>query len=88
MCPENHKIVPQEEKKKVPPVFTKKENATIKQKIEILDWHHKYGKSQGKTAAHWNPTYPNLCLKQPLVSAWLKGKKKIREQYMDEQSRG
>ncbi|KAF5369186.1 hypothetical protein D9615_009952 [Tricholomella constricta] len=70
------------EKKKAAPVFTKKENATLKQKIEILDWHH------GKTAAHWNQIYPNLCLKQPTISAWLKDEPKYRQQYADTLARG
>jgi hypothetical protein len=28
-------------------------------------------KSQGKTAEHWNAIYPNLRLKQPIISTWL-----------------
>jgi len=35
------KPTPQGEKKQKTLVFTKKENATLKQCIEILDWHHK-----------------------------------------------
>ncbi|KIJ90741.1 hypothetical protein K443DRAFT_116166 [Laccaria amethystina LaAM-08-1] len=57
-----------------PPVFTKKENTTLEQRIQILDWHHKHGKSQSATAKHFNPLYPNLQLKQPLISSWLKHK--------------
>ncbi|KAG6842194.1 hypothetical protein C0991_000164 [Blastosporella zonata] len=78
-CPENHKIVPPGDKKKKPLVFTKKQNASVKQKIEILDWHHAQGPkfSQSKTVAYWDPIYPNLCIKQPLVSAWLKDEEKI-----------
>ncbi|KAG6875070.1 hypothetical protein C0993_010992 [Termitomyces sp. T159_Od127] len=34
---EPHKVVPQAQKKAAVPVFTKKENATLKQKIEIMD---------------------------------------------------
>ncbi|KAG6858779.1 hypothetical protein C0995_013989, partial [Termitomyces sp. Mi166 len=40
------KVVPQAQKKAPIPVLTQKENATLKQKIEILDWHHKQGKKQ------------------------------------------
>jgi hypothetical protein len=53
-------------------VFTRKENATLAQQIEILDWHHKHGKKQIATAQHFAPIYPNLKLKQPLISSWLK----------------
>ncbi|KAJ2919528.1 hypothetical protein MD484_g941, partial [Candolleomyces efflorescens] len=55
-----------------PPKFEKKENATIAQRIEILDWHHANRKNQSKTAAHWDPIYPNLLIKQPLISSWIK----------------
>ena len=64
-----------------PPVFTKKENATLAQRIEILDWHHKNGKNQTATAKHFDPIYPNLKLKQPLVSLWLKHEAGWRNQW-------
>jgi len=64
-----------------PPVFMRKENSTLKQRIEILDWHHKNGKNQSATAWHFAPKYPNLKLKQPLVSQWIKDEVKIREQW-------
>ena len=49
----------------------------LAQQIEILDWHHEsLEKNQTKTAAHWNKIYPNLCLKQPIISAWLKDEQK------------
>ncbi|KAK0477074.1 hypothetical protein IW261DRAFT_1421279 [Armillaria novae-zelandiae] len=65
---------PQEDKQPKAPVFIKKENATMKQKVEIMDWHPAQGPKfkQGKTAEHWNQIYPNLRLKQPTISAWLK----------------
>jgi hypothetical protein len=71
--PEECKVKPQGEKEKEAPVFTKKVNAQLKQRIEILDWHHVQGnkQSQGKTAEHWNAIYPNLHLKQPIISTWL-----------------
>src|SRR5882724_6227624 len=53
------------------PVFTKKENATLAQCIEILDWYHANGKNQTKMAKPFDPIYPNLRIKQPLVSAWV-----------------
>jgi hypothetical protein len=68
-------------KQKVSPVFTKKENATLTQQIKILDWHHKNGKSQAETAAHFVNIYPNLQIKQPLVSSWLKNEKKWRGEW-------
>ena len=62
----------------------------MKQWIEILDWHHRQGKGfkQGKTTKHWNKIYPNLCLKQLAVSAWLKDKERYRQQYAEELARG
>jgi hypothetical protein len=63
------------------PVFTKKENATLAQQIEILDWHHKNGKNQSATARHFGPLYPNLQIKQPLISSWLKDEAMWREQW-------
>jgi len=55
----------------------------MKQQIEILDWHHANGGNQTKTAKHFNPIYPNLVLKQPLLSKWLKEEPKWREQWED-----
>ena len=63
------------------PVFTHKENATIAQRIEILDWYHANGKNQSKTAKHFDPKYPNLRLKQPVISRWLTNESHWREQY-------
>ena len=51
-----------------PAVFTKKENATLVQRIEILDWFHANGKHQSKTARHFDTIYPNLKFKQPIIS--------------------
>ncbi|PBK95104.1 hypothetical protein ARMGADRAFT_904611, partial [Armillaria gallica] len=64
-----------------PPVFTKKEVATLKQCIKVLDWYHQNGKNQSKTAKHFAAIYPNLKIKQPLVSAWIKDEQKWREEY-------
>lgn len=66
-----------------PPSSTKKQNSTLQQRIEILDWHHKNGKNQSATARHFAPKYPNLKLKQPLVSQWVKEEAKIREQWKE-----
>jgi len=59
----------------------KKENATLAQRIEILNWHHKNGQNQMATAKHFDPIYPNLQIKQPLVSSWLKFEAEWREQW-------
>jgi len=61
------------------PVFTKKENATLEQRIEILDWYHKNGQNQSATARHFASHYPNLQIKQPLVSSWVKDEAKWRK---------
>ncbi|KAG6874542.1 hypothetical protein C0993_000430, partial [Termitomyces sp. T159_Od127] len=63
------------------PVFTKKEVATLKQRIEILDWYQANGKNQSKTAKHFAPIYPNLVIKQPLISSWVKEEAKWRERW-------
>ena len=68
-----------------PPVFTKKENATPQQRIEILDWHKENGRNQSKTARHFDSIYPNLKLKQPLISDWVKNEEKWRERWEGEQ---
>jgi len=62
--------------KEKPPVFTKKENATLAQHIEILDWFHANGENQSKTACNFDPVYPNLKLKQPIISEWVKDEQK------------
>ena len=88
--PEERKV-PSREKKKPDPVFTKKENATIAQRIEILDWYHKHSgpkKSQVKTAAHFDKIYLNLRLKQPIISDWVQNEMKWRKEWMDQQSLG
>jgi Tc5 transposase DNA-binding domain len=87
---------PSREKKKPDPVFTKKENATIAQRIEILDWYHKHSgpkKSQVKTAAHFDKIYPNLRLKQLIISDWVRNEMKWNEmkwqkEWTDQQSLG
>jgi Fe-S cluster assembly scaffold protein SufB len=61
-------------------VFTKKENATLPQQIEVLDWHKKHGKKQTLTAEHFAPEYPNIRIRQPLISSWVKEEAKWREQ--------
>jgi hypothetical protein len=66
---------------KATPVFTKKENATLAQRIKILDWHHANGKNQSRTANHFDPIYPNLKIKQPLVASWIKDEPKWREEW-------
>ncbi|KAF8218805.1 hypothetical protein L208DRAFT_1347101, partial [Tricholoma matsutake] len=70
------------------PVFTKKENATLAQRIKILDWHHAHEKNQSKTAAHWDQIYPNLQLKQPIISAWLKEEEKWQAQWAEVERKG
>ncbi|GAW02276.1 DDE-domain-containing protein [Lentinula edodes] len=64
------------------PVFTKKENATVAQRIKIINWYHANGKNQSKTARHFEPIYPNLKLNQPLVLSWVKNEAKWREEYV------
>lgn len=69
---------PNEKRGRAAPVFTQKENATLEQRIEILDWLHENDATQTETAKHFDPIYPNLKIKQPLVSAWVKLEDKLR----------
>lgn len=69
-------------------MFTKKENATLKQRIEILDAMKRNGWNQTKTAKEFDCKYPNLKLTQPLVSAWAKNEAKWREQYKEDMTKG
>ncbi|CAK5276393.1 unnamed protein product [Mycena citricolor] len=99
-CPTERKVLdkPTQSTAKVckpAPVFTHKENATLWQKIEILDWHWKQpltGKqkkpNQGTTAAHFDKQYPNLKIKQPLILAWIKGETELRWQWDEVQAKG
>ncbi|KAF8228090.1 hypothetical protein L208DRAFT_1293128, partial [Tricholoma matsutake] len=68
------------------PVFTKRENATLAQRMEILNWYHANGKHQSKTAKHFSPIYPNLTIKQPLVSTWVKEEAKWWEEWAQSSS--
>lgn len=56
-------------------------NSTLAQRIEILDWHHANGKNQKKTAKHFDKIYPELRLKQPRISDWVKGEESMRKEY-------
>jgi hypothetical protein len=82
--PENPSVMKpshrQDENKKLP-VFTHKENATLAQRIEVLDWYHGNGKNQMKTAREFELKYPNLRIKQPLISSWLKNEVKWRAEW-------
>ena len=71
----------EKENKKPLPVFTRKENATLAQRIAILDWHHENGKNQSRTAREFASKYPNLKIKQPLISSWLKNEEKWRAEW-------
>ena len=62
--------------KRSPHLFMHKEHATLEQCVEILNWHHQNGANQTKMARHFDKIYPNLQIKQPLVSLWLKEESK------------
>jgi hypothetical protein len=63
------------------PVFTKKETATLAQRIEVMDWFHANGKNQRKTVKHFSTIYPNIKLTQPRVSDWLKDEERWRVEF-------
>ncbi|KAH9042418.1 hypothetical protein EDB84DRAFT_1587355 [Lactarius hengduanensis] len=67
-----------------PKSMGRKENATTFQRVEILDWYHMNGKHQSLTARHFNKIYPNLHLKQPIISSWVKDEPKWRATYESE----
>jgi hypothetical protein len=48
--------------------------ATLAQKIEVLDWHKNNGSNQTKTTKHFHAIYPEIGFKQPLISAWVADK--------------
>lgn len=61
----------------------------LAQRIEILNWDHSQSTpSQTKTAENFAKKYPNLCIKQPLVSDWLKNEKKWRDQWAEVEQLG
>ena len=64
--------MPSQKKHAMAKQVDKKENATLRQRIEILDWHYANGKVQTKTVKHFRQVYPNLRLTQPRISEWLK----------------
>ncbi|KAF9220992.1 hypothetical protein BS17DRAFT_712915 [Gyrodon lividus] len=59
---------------------------TLKQRIKILDWHDANGRIQMKTTNHFHAIYPNLKIKQPLISAWVKNEARWHAEY--ESTRG
>ena len=73
----------QKKKEKPAPVFMHKEHATLEQCIEILNLHHQNDANQMKMERHFDKIYPNLWIKQPLVSSWLKEESKWRDQDMN-----
>lgn len=60
---------------------SKKRNATLSQRIEILNWYHQNGKNQTKTAKHFVELFPDLQIKQLLISAWVKDEAKWRDEW-------
>ena len=70
-----------EKKKKENTCSVAKENATLAQRIEILNWHHGQSKSQKETAMYFSTKYPSLQLKQPIISTWLKDEAKCCQQW-------
>ncbi|KAG9299868.1 hypothetical protein G9A89_002875 [Geosiphon pyriformis] len=52
-------------------VLQSRENATLHNKLMMLDWYHANDKNQSKTARHFKENGFSY-MKQPLVSAWVK----------------
>ncbi|CAH7669958.1 hypothetical protein PPACK8108_LOCUS4621 [Phakopsora pachyrhizi] len=53
-------------------------SSTYQTKLEILNWYHANGKNQSRTAQFFSKKYPDLNIKQPLISSWLKFEDQIR----------
>ncbi|MBW0462911.1 hypothetical protein O181_002626 [Austropuccinia psidii MF-1] len=70
-------------KKRAKPSHSHKNNriATLSQKLEIINWNHQNGKNQRTEEENFNEIYPELCLKQPHISAWLKEEKTIHKNH-------
>ena len=47
-----------------------------------FDWYHANGKNQSKTTIYFSPIYPNLRIKQPLVSAWVNEDAKWQKEWV------
>ena len=58
-----------------------KETATNQQRIEVPNWYHPNGRHQTLTAQHFDPMYPSLHLKQPIISSWVKDEVKWQVAY-------
>lgn len=70
-----------QQKRAKPPKALRKENASLEQRIEILNWHYANGKVQTKTAKHFNDVYPGLNLSQPRISDWMKHEARWRAEH-------
>lgn len=49
--------------------------------MEILDWYHANKRNQVLTAKHFNDIYPELQLRQPIISSWVREESKWRARY-------
>lgn len=56
---------------------TIKAQSTPDQRIEVIDWNNLHRKNQTKTAQHFDTIYPELNIKKPLVSKWIRKEVKI-----------
>lgn len=66
-------------------------NATLAEKIQVLDWHHANGRNQGKTAAHFNEReheFWGVPMDQPKVSSWLKQEQTLRDTFNSDSRAG
>lgn len=70
-----------QQKRAKPPKALRKENASLEQRIKILNWHYANGKVQTKTAKHFNDVYPGLNLSQPQISDWMKHEARWRAEH-------
>ena len=52
-----------------------------------MDWYHANGKNQSMTACHFEEKYPNVQIKQPLISSWLKAEEKWQDDWACSEAR-
>lgn len=63
------------------PKLSTRSNVTLADRIKVLDWYHKNGKNQTKTARHFENSFSGTVIKQPLVSSWVKDEVTLQEKY-------
>lgn len=80
-CPETEPERNEQNIGRSKPVSGDKENATPKQRVEILTWHHENGNNRATTVQHFDKVYPRLELKEYLLWCWLRDEEVWRKKF-------